>query len=114
MPNTDVITLNEGDSLTVQCLTQGNPMPVLTWSKKGEKAVHTTIDESRSALSLENVNESHSDSYSCTAKNDVGNPVTSEFVILVKCKYFYVNKYPYMQSLIIFNFFLSSQTKNNH
>jgi hypothetical protein len=90
MPNTDVITLNEGDSLTVQCLTQGNPMPVLTWTKKGEKAVHTTIDESRSVLSLENVNESHTDTYSCTAKNDIGNPVTSEFVILVKCKYNFI------------------------
>lgn len=86
MPNTEVITLIEGDSLTVQCLTQGNPQPVLTWSKKGEKAVHTTIDESRSALSLENVNESHADTYSCTAKNGVGNPVTNEFVIVIKFK----------------------------
>jgi hypothetical protein len=81
----DVIVLQEGQSITVQCMTQGNPKPKLTWSKKGEKADHTTIDEAKSTLNLQNVDESHSDTYSCTAKNGVGNPVTSEFQILVKC-----------------------------
>lgn len=86
IPSAEIITLNEGDSLTVQCLAQGNPKPKLTWSKKGEKAGHTTIDDLKSTLSLENVDESHSDTYSCTAKNGVGNPVTSEFQILIKFK----------------------------
>jgi hypothetical protein len=80
-----VISINEGDSLKVQCLTQGNPQPKLTWSKRGQKAGHTTIDETKSELILENVDKSHSDTYSCTANNDIGNPVTSEFQILVKC-----------------------------
>lgn len=85
IPANDVIILNEGDSITVQCLTHGNPKPQLAWSKRGEKAIHTTIDESKSTLNLENVDVSHSDSYSCTAKNEVGIPVTSEFQILIRC-----------------------------
>lgn len=82
----DIIVLQEGQSITVQCLTQGNPKPKLTWSKKGEKADHTIIDETKSSLTLQNVDETHSDTYSCTAKNGVGNPVTSEFQIYVKYK----------------------------
>ena len=89
-PSDSVITLREGQSITVQCLTQGNPKPKLSWSKKGEKADHTIIDETKSTLSLQNVDETHSDSYSCTAKNGVGNPVSSEFQILVKCKLLFI------------------------
>lgn len=86
IPSSDIIVLNEGESITVQCLTQGNPKPHLTWSKRGVKPDHTTIDESKSTLNLENVDVSHSDSYSCIANNDVGIPVTSEFQILIRFK----------------------------
>jgi hypothetical protein len=86
IPSSDVIILNEGDSISVQCLTQGNPMPHLTWSKRGEKADHTKIDDAKSTLNLQNVDVTHSDSYSCTANNDIGFPVTSEFQILIRCK----------------------------
>ena len=99
-----MIILNEGDSISVQCLTQGNPRPHLTWSKRGEKADHTTIDEAKSTLNLENVDVTHSDSYSCTANNDIGIPVTSEFQILIRCKLnflflfsrFFLNLYIYI------------------
>lgn len=87
IPSSDIIVLNEGESVSVQCLTQGNPKPHLTWSKRGEKAGHTTVDESKSTLILENVDTSHADTYSCIAKNDVGLPVTSEFQILIRCNY---------------------------
>jgi hypothetical protein len=86
VPNENVIVLNEGDSLTVQCLAEGNPKPKVSWTKTGEKAVHTTIDDLNSTLKLENVDETHADTYSCTAKNGVGNPVTSEFQIFIRCK----------------------------
>ena len=86
IPNSDIITVNEGDSVSVQCLAQGNPKPRITWSKRGVKADHTTVDDLQSTLNLQNVDESHADTYSCTATNDVGNPVTTEFLIMVKCK----------------------------
>jgi hypothetical protein len=84
-PSQDVITLNQGETLKVQCLTKGNPQPRLTWSKRGVKAQHTTIDENKSELILENVDQTYADFYSCTANNDIGNPVTSEFQVVVKC-----------------------------
>ncbi len=101
-----MIILNEGESITVQCLAEGNPKPNLTWSKRGEKADtttiidHTTTDESKSTLNLQNVDASHSDSYSCTAKNDVGIPVTSELQILVKCNIFFFHYQIYSILLI--------------
>lgn len=86
-PSPDVITLNQGETLKVQCLAKGNPQPQLTWGKRGEKAEHTIIDETKSELILEDVDRSHADLYSCTANNDIGNPVTSEFKVVVKCNY---------------------------
>lgn len=83
-PSSDIITLNQGETLRVQCLTAGNPEPKLTWSKRGSKAEHTTIDETKSELILEDVDQTHADTYSCTANNDIGNPVTSEFTVKVK------------------------------
>jgi hypothetical protein len=64
----------------------GNPKPKVSWSKKGSKALHTKIDESKSILGLKNVDESHADSYSCTATNDVGQPITDDFQIKINCK----------------------------
>ena len=78
--------MKEGDTATLQCLTSGNPKPKLAWTKKGEKGEHTTIDDSKSIMSLQNVDESHSETYTCTARNGIGNPVSSEFQILVKYK----------------------------
>lgn len=84
IPSSDVITLDEGDSITIQCIAHGNPKPSMTWSKTGVKPGHTVIDELKHTLTLGNVDESHSDTYRCIAKNEVGNPVTSEFKVLVK------------------------------
>lgn len=83
-PSPEIITLSQGETLRVQCLASGNPKPNLTWSKRGNKAEHTTIDESKSELILEDVDQSHADTYSCTANNEIGNPVTSEFKVVVK------------------------------
>ena len=59
----------------------------LTWSKRGQKAEHTKIDEAKNEMTLENVDRTHADTYSCTANNDIGDPVTSEFQVLIKCKF---------------------------
>ncbi|RNA23788.1 lachesin isoform X1 [Brachionus plicatilis] len=84
IPSSDVISLDEGDSITIQCITHGNPKPSLTWSKTGVKPGHTIIDEVKHTLTLGSVDQTHSDTYRCIAKNEVGNPVTSEFQVLVK------------------------------
>ena len=87
LPSLETISLNEGETLVVQCLTKGNPAPKLTWSKRGQKAEHTKIDEAKNEMTLENVDRTHADTYSCTANNDIGDPVTSEFQVLIKCKF---------------------------
>lgn len=98
IPNDAVFVLSQGEDFLVKCLATGNPTPVISWSKQGEKAVHTTVDDIKNSLKLTNVDESHADLYSCTAKNGVGHPVTSEFQIFIKCNFvkwdwrFYFNK----------------------
>ena len=87
LPSEDVITLREGDSLTVQCLAHGNPKPEISWIKKGKRLDNVNFDEAKTTLSLENVDDSYADTYSCVAKNDVGEPATSEFQILVRRKF---------------------------
>jgi hypothetical protein len=78
--------LTEGDSLQMQCQAQGNPEPKITWTKKGTKHDHIKITQSNSSLLLENLSELHADTYSCTADNGVGKPVTSDLLVLVKFK----------------------------
>lgn len=80
-PSDGVITLKEGDSVAVQCLAHGHPKPQVSWSKKG-KALEVSAAET---LTLENVDDSHADVYSCTAKNSVGT-ASNEFQIQVRCK----------------------------
>ena len=70
--------------MKVQCVAAGNPAPRLTWSKRGPKGEHTTIDDDAGTLELRDVDESHADAYSCTASNDVGAPVTSDFRVHVR------------------------------
>lgn len=87
VPASDEIVINEGESLVVQCLTSGNPKPDLTYSRHhGEKSKHVAIDITNSTMELTNVDESYAGRYSCFANNGIGEPVTSEFQILVRCK----------------------------
>ena len=86
LPNNDVISVNEGQSVTIQCLAQGNPKPKVTWTKKGKLPANLKIDETKSTLTLRDMDQSYIDTYSCMAMNGVGNPVTSEFQIQIKCK----------------------------
>lgn len=87
LPATDEIVINEGQSLVIQCLTSGNPKPELTYSRHhGEKGKHVAIDITNSTMELTSVDESYSGRYSCLANNGVGEPASSEFQILIRCK----------------------------
>ena len=89
------------------CLAEGNPKPKITFTnevfnfilffflwrtnnflfKKGKTTPKFKIDDENSMLTFEQVDETCANVYTCTATNTVGNPVTSEFKVIVKCKY---------------------------
>lgn len=84
-PKDDIIVVDEGSKVTITCLSEGIPKPKLTWTKKGKLPAHVRINDEKSTLELERVDDTYSDSYSCMAMNGVGDPVSSEFQIYVKC-----------------------------
>lgn len=48
----------------------GNPTPVMTWSKNGEKTIlHGSLKRSKWSLTLEAIAQQDSGQYTCTASN---------------------------------------------
>lgn len=82
------IVMDEGGAQLVQCLATGNPKPELTYSRQGEKGMHTAVNIVSSTMELTNVDPSYAGIYYCTATNGVGAPATSEFNIFVRCTIF--------------------------
>lgn len=85
LPNSNLIDVKQGDNITIQCITQGNPQPKITWTKKGNSHnSNVKINDDKGTMSISNINKLNADLYSCTAMNGVGDPVTSEFQLLIK------------------------------
>ncbi|XP_026101063.1 myelin-associated glycoprotein isoform X1 [Carassius auratus] len=65
------LTLLEGSSVSLQCISKGNPMPTLTWLKDGE-LVGTITAEERSILELHEITPQAHGVYHCLAENEHG------------------------------------------
>ncbi|XP_059370079.1 myelin-associated glycoprotein isoform X3 [Carassius carassius] len=65
------LTLLEGSSAFLQCISKGNPMPTLTWLKDGELVGTITADE-RSILELREITPQAHGVYNCLAENEHG------------------------------------------
>ena len=73
-------TLNVGSSVTLNCSADGNPPPVISWTR--------VSDNSAVVFPLTNIGLQHEGTYRCTANNSVGSAVTGDVSIVVHCKYF--------------------------
>ena len=69
-------TLNAGSSVTLNCSADGNPPPVIRWTR--------VSDNSAVVFPLTNIGLQHEGTYRCTANNSVGSPVTRDVSIVVK------------------------------
>lgn len=78
------LTLLEGSSVSLQCISKGNPMPTLTWLKDGE-LVGTITAEERSVLELHEITPQAHGVYHCLAENEHGR-ASNSFNITVECK----------------------------
>lgn len=81
-------TINEGDSLSLQCNATGIPQPNITWSVEGWSAGDCVVGDN---LLIAQANRSHAGQYTCTARNGVGRPASARARVTVNCMFsFYV------------------------
>ena len=72
--------LNASSSVTLNCSADGNPPPVISWTR--------VSDNSAVVFPLTSIGLQHEGPYRCTANNSVGNAVTRDVSIAVLCEYF--------------------------
>ena len=71
-------TVNQHDSIKLNCTADGNPVPNITWTRLS--------DSSFVAIPLRVTAKQDEGVYRCTADNGVGNAATSEVFITVQSK----------------------------
>lgn len=68
----------EGGNVTLKCLSEGNPPPIMTWTRLSDNSVVT--------MPLTNIRKQDAGEYRCTADNGVGTPATRNVFIDVQCE----------------------------
>lgn len=83
IPPDGQIVAKKDDSVTLECLAEGHPSPMITW-KTSEGSLPRGIPEKQgSRLTIPSVDTYHSGEYQCKADNEVGDPVTARFKVKV-------------------------------
>lgn len=76
------VVVKKGSSVTIKCLTSGNPRPRVTWSKVNQADI---VGEGES-LELREVSRHHEGIYQCSAGNGVGERAVSQIHLRVLYK----------------------------
>lgn len=77
------IELNLGDNLTLECSADGNPPPLLHWSKHPTAAnINVGTRGRQSYINITEATSSNAGVYSCTATNEVGS-VTKNVTLMI-------------------------------
>ncbi|XP_039280250.1 limbic system-associated membrane protein [Nilaparvata lugens] len=77
------VEVKKGLTVTLECRASGNPVPVISWTRKnnllpsGEKSVEGY------SIIIEQATRHHAGVYLCTASNSVGEPVTAQISLHV-------------------------------
>lgn len=82
---TEEITIVEGSSASMSCLTDGTPTPRMSWLRDGQPLgldAHLTISTQGMVLQLTRAETEDSGRYTCTASNEAGE-VSKHFILKV-------------------------------
>ncbi|KAK4878168.1 hypothetical protein RN001_010674 [Aquatica leii] len=83
IPPEKQVTAKQGGSVLFECQTDGNPTPLVQWSKKDGILPSGLQVESGSTLTLNDLQKHYSGIYQCTASNGIGQPATAEIKLIV-------------------------------
>lgn len=75
--------LEEGKTLTLTCQTDANPPATVVWQRSGSHDISSSSDK----LQFISIKRYDSGTYTCTARNSVGNSRPESVTLDVKCKY---------------------------
>ena len=78
------ILVEEGYNVSIDCSTEGNPSPVITWYKVGGKLSDNTHVNNKETLMIEIVRRENEGQYACRAINYLNNSTASVNVIVKK------------------------------
>lgn len=76
-------TLNETQTLRLVCIANGNPKPLIAWSKTNDPTTINSIDD---VVTVQNVNKTASGVYQCRASNGIGEDAIALSTVTVNCK----------------------------
>lgn len=79
VPSSGLIVVKKGEPVTLSCEVTGNPLPVVTWTREGDKKFP---DGKRTMLghtiTFLETNRHHTGVYTCTAENSEGSPAKGQ------------------------------------
>ena len=102
-------TKTEGDNVILSCNADGNPLPMVSWTKDGFSLdasgnFRISFSGKNRTLTILNANKRDSGEYRCVGKNSLGSDTSSAAVLDIQ------RKYPVTRSIVcIYNF--NSHTK---
>ncbi|XP_065344709.1 lachesin-like [Cloeon dipterum] len=82
-PSTGSMTVRKGGSVTLECKASGNPVPTITWTKKGGTLFGGEKTVEGFSLTLDQVDRHQAGVYQCSANNGVGPPATIDINLTI-------------------------------
>lgn len=76
--------VEKGASVTVECEANGNPDPIIKWSKESGRLPSGNQEEMGYSMTLENVDRHVEGTYICTADNGIGEPASTSMKLTVE------------------------------
>ena len=83
-PKNISVSLSEGNAVVLDCLSQGNPPPTVTWFKDGKMMNIAALQNG--SLYISSVDFLDSGEYSCSVTNSLGTAVSPTVTLQVNSK----------------------------
>ena len=78
------MVVNVGDQVSLTCVTQGDPKPLITWVKDDIRVTNGNrfVLQASGELSIKEIGKNDEGNYQCVAKNDVGSDIKTVRVVV--------------------------------